>query len=64
MQRKRSRFAVSALSLIIAVVPVFEPALACTRTLYVGANGTVITGRNMDWSEDMSSNLWDLPRRA
>ena len=36
-------------------------ALACTRTLYVGADNTVITGRNMDWSEDMSSNLWVFP---
>lgn len=33
----------------------------CTRTLYVGADGTVITGRNMDWKEDMLSNLWLLP---
>jgi choloylglycine hydrolase len=36
-------------------------AAACTRTLYTGADNTVITGRNMDWSEDMSSNLWVFP---
>ncbi len=35
--------------------------LACTRTLYVGADNTVITGRNMDWKEDMASNLWVFP---
>lgn len=34
---------------------------ACTRTLYVGQDNTVITGRNMDWSEDMGSNLWIFP---
>jgi penicillin V acylase-like amidase (Ntn superfamily) len=34
------------------------PALACTRTLYVGDDKTVITGRNMDWKEDMHSNLY------
>jgi len=34
---------------------------ACTRTLYVGQDNTVITGRNMDWSEDMGSNLWVFP---
>jgi choloylglycine hydrolase len=34
---------------------------ACTRTLYVGQDNTVITGRNMDWMEDMSSNLWIFP---
>jgi choloylglycine hydrolase len=36
-------------------------AAACTRTLFVGADGTVITGRNMDWMEDMGSNLWAFP---
>lgn len=33
----------------------------CTRTLYVGDDGTAITGRNMDWKEDMYSDLWALP---
>lgn len=33
----------------------------CTRTLYIGDDNTVITGRNMDWKEDMLSNLWLLP---
>ena len=37
------------------------PASACTRTLYVGGDNTVITGRNMDWKEDMASNLWVFP---
>lgn len=37
------------------------PALSCTRTLFVGDDGTVITGRNMDWSEDMGSDLWIFP---
>ncbi|SAK44893.1 choloylglycine hydrolase [Caballeronia hypogeia] len=36
-------------------------ALACTRALYVGDKGLVITGRTMDWSEDMRSNLWVMP---
>lgn len=34
---------------------------ACTRALYVGSDSTVITGRSMDWSEDMRSNLWVFP---
>jgi choloylglycine hydrolase len=37
------------------------PALACTRTLFVGDDKTVITGRNMDWKEDMGSNLYLFP---
>ena len=40
---------------------VVEQAIACTRTLYVGDYGTVITGRNMDWKKDMASNLWIFP---
>ena len=35
---------------------------ACTRVLYVAENGLVITGRSMDWAEDMRTNLWAFPR--
>ena len=34
----------------------------CTRTLYVGSGSLVITGRSMDWGEDMHSNAWAFPR--
>ena len=44
----------------MAAVP--PPAAACTRVLYVAKDGTVITGRSMDWGEDMQSNMWVLPR--
>jgi len=39
-----------------------NPATACTRALYTGTDNTVITGRSMDWSEDMGSEIWVLPR--
>jgi penicillin V acylase-like amidase (Ntn superfamily) len=39
-----------------------QPTYACTRAVYLGSDGTVITGRSMDWSEDMRSNLWVFPR--
>lgn len=35
---------------------------ACTRAVYLGSDDVVITGRSMDWAEDMSSNLWAFPR--
>lgn len=35
---------------------------ACTRVLLVAKDGTVITGRSMDWTEDLKSNMWVLPR--
>ncbi len=38
------------------------PAEACTRALFVGADSTVITGRSMDWGEDMHSDLWVFPK--
>lgn len=38
-----------------------QQAEACTRALYVGEENTVITGRSLDWSEDMHSNLWVFP---
>ncbi|MGL6035777.1 MAG: linear amide C-N hydrolase [Legionella sp.] len=39
-----------------------SPANACTRAMYTGAEQTTITGRTMDWSEDMGSDLWVLPQ--
>ena len=50
--------------LLGALLLVAQPTLACTRVLYVGKDGTVITGRSMDWAEDMHSDLWALPRGA
>lgn len=59
MTRRISQFA--AFGLLASVTAISGAALACTRTLYVGADNTVITGRNMDWKEDMASNLWVFP---
>ncbi|WP_199553397.1 linear amide C-N hydrolase [Sandaracinobacteroides hominis] len=39
-----------------------SPAAACTRAVYFGIDDTVITGRSMDWAEDMHTNLWAFPR--
>ncbi len=35
---------------------------ACTRAVYLGSDDLVITGRSMDWVEDIGSNLWVFPR--
>jgi len=34
----------------------------CTRVVYLGAAGRVITGRSMDWKYEIGTNLWSLPR--
>lgn len=38
------------------------PSKACTRLVYQGPNGTVITARSMDWKGDIPANLWVFPR--
>jgi len=43
-----------------AVLP--SVAQACTRTLYSGSDNMVITGRSMDWMQDMQTDLWAFPR--
>ncbi len=49
-----------ALSAALAFGP--TAADACTRFVYLGAGDTVITGRSMDWSTDVGTNLWMFPR--
>ena len=39
-----------------------QHATACTRALYTGDDHMVITGRTMDWAEDMRTNVWVFPR--
>ncbi|MBU3623612.1 linear amide C-N hydrolase [Polynucleobacter sp. AP-Latsch-80-C2] len=34
----------------------------CTRVVYLGENNTVLTGRSMDWGQDMQSDLWLFPK--
>jgi choloylglycine hydrolase len=34
---------------------------ACSRVVYQGPKGTIITARSMDWNEDMKTNLWIFP---
>ena len=62
MKCKRSKLLTSALLSAAVGVASLSVALACTRALYTAEDGMVITGRTMDWKEDMRSNLWVLPR--
>ncbi len=61
MERKMTRLLSGICAFAVAAATLAAPVLACTRTLYVGSDNMVITGRNMDWDEDMSSNLWVFP---
>jgi len=35
---------------------------ACSRVVYHGLNGTILTARSMDWVTDIKTNLWIFPR--
>jgi len=54
------------LSLLVA--PLFfsllhtSAALACTRVVLKTNEATVLTGRSMDWVEDIGNNIWAFPR--
>lgn len=52
----------SILTAVILSILFVSSAYACTRALYVGDNGLVITGRSLDWPESMDSELWVFPR--
>lgn len=44
-----------------AVLPL-STASACSRAVYFGQGGQTVTGRSMDWTEGMQTNLWIFPR--
>ena len=49
-------------ALAMALAAAMVPAWACTRAVYLGDNGDVITARSMDWKVDVATNLYVLPR--
>lgn len=55
---------ITPISLLAAVCLALSPAEsdACTRAVYLGPDGMVVTGRTMDWKEDPASNLYIFPR--
>jgi choloylglycine hydrolase len=61
LQIMKSKNIFSFLLLMAMAAPVINTAYACTRVVYQGPNGTIITARSMDWNEDMGTNLWIFP---
>lgn len=58
------RFMKSTLASVIAAALFLTSVVAdaCTRAVYLGVNGIVITARSMDWKSDIATNLWIFPR--
>jgi penicillin V acylase-like amidase (Ntn superfamily) len=59
---RKSTYLAAALSLVTVFGGSGTPAKACTRAVYLGTENVVITGRSMDWAEDIYSNAWVFPR--
>lgn len=62
MNRTRFIAAILGTSIGALVAMPATVAEACTRVVYLGPNDQIITGRTMDWKEDMFTNLWAFPR--
>ncbi len=53
------QIAAVAVAMWAGVAPVAD---ACTRAVYHGDDGLVVTGRTMDWSDEIPASLWIMPR--
>jgi penicillin V acylase-like amidase (Ntn superfamily) len=60
--RRTSRSGIRVLLFACALLLAGASAQGCTRAVYFGQQGQTITGRSMDWVEDMQSNLYVFPR--
>lgn len=47
---------------LLSVVWLAPSVEACTRVVYHGENGLVVTGRTMDWRDEIPASLWIMPR--
>ncbi len=52
---------VSLVAFLVGLLLVPET-FACSRVVYLGPEGTVITARSMDWANDIQTDLWAFPR--
>ena len=50
------------ITLCICMLIHVSPIFACTRAVYQGPDGLIITGRSMDWRDEIPANLWLFPR--
>jgi len=63
MERKKwTRLTGMTLLLGVVLWTGMSAVLACSRAVYLGKQEQIITGRTMDWSEDMQTNLWIFPQ--
>lgn len=49
-------------TVFLIAVALIRTALPCSRVLWTDSGRGVLVGRNMDWFEDIGTNMWVLPR--
>ncbi|RLD57340.1 MAG: choloylglycine hydrolase [Bacteroidetes bacterium] len=59
---KRSTVKLNIIAFLLCALFSINQVIACSRVVYQGPNGTIITGRNMDWKTEIPANLWVFPR--
>lgn len=59
---KKVSIAYCAMTCVVVYLLAMQGAEACTRVVYNGTEGTVITARSMDWKDEIPANLWIMPR--
>ena len=47
---------------LVLLFTIYANSNACSRVVYTGSEGMVVTGRTMDWKTPMESNLWAFPK--
>ncbi len=60
--RRKSIYPSVFLIVAICLLLLAPSSQACTRVVYLGPDGNVITARSMDWKVDVGTNLWIFPR--
>jgi penicillin V acylase-like amidase (Ntn superfamily) len=62
MPRTPRRLVLAAAFVLPSLAAITPIADACSRAVYFGKEGQTVTGRTMDWVEDLKSNLYLMPR--
>ncbi len=60
--KNKSKYLIASLIILLLGFEYAPVSTACTRVVYEGPNGTIITARSMDWKDDILSNMWLFPR--
>jgi penicillin V acylase-like amidase (Ntn superfamily) len=60
--KMRKKINILIVLIFLSILVFNEKTAACTRVVYQGPNGMIITARSMDWKGDIPANLWIFPR--